>query len=162
MDMQQHAPSHTENKHQNPWSQENQELKAKLESQEAEVCLLSSQVSGIREELARRDQAQHAERLAREATIQELCVERNSLTGSLAAAQAEMLAMGRCNTELESRASQVEQVASTLPPALRTRPYPGESVMLRVHASRAASVRSHYSHGVYLPWPCFRSRTSRL
>ena len=121
MDVRMHAPCHTDNKHQSLWSQENRELMAKLESQEAEAAALSSQVSGIREELVRRDGAQHAGRLAREATIQELCVERNGLAASLAAAQAEVLAMGRCNAELESRASRVEQVASTLPPCLRTR-----------------------------------------
>ena len=154
MDVHKHAPCHTENEHQSLWLQENRELLAKLQSQEAEACTLSLQVSGIREELVRRDGAQHAERLAREATIQQLCVERNSLAASLAAAQAEVLAVGRCNTELEARASRVEQVASTLPPALKTRSCPGGSMMLvstRVmQPLLGPAVRTVYT--------CFRSR----
>lgn len=53
----------------------------------------------IREELARRDQAAHAERVAREAKLQEVAMERNALQAALAAAQADLLAHSQATAQ---------------------------------------------------------------
>lgn len=82
--------------------QERNLLKKKVEKNTAEAIALENQVLGIREELTSRDAATHEERVQREAIIQAITLERNSLQAGLAELQAQVLNIGNDKKTLES------------------------------------------------------------
>ena len=94
--------------------QERDQLKAKLGKNSTDAASLQSQVLSIREELSSRDAAVHKERVQREAVLQDMTVQRNTLQAELGKLQAEVLSVGHEKQTLEQSLRKSFQVCSGL------------------------------------------------
>lgn len=96
--------------------QEQKELASKVERSSRDRATLEQKVLSLNEEFAARDRASYEERVQREAVIQDINVQRNSLQTELGALQAQLLSVSHDKQTVEQQLKQFRQVSSETAP----------------------------------------------